>query len=414
MLRTLVISVTVCRHNKMIGDSHTYADASRRIQAWLLAAWVLLVLSASLYPFNFDPERFAAAAADGFPGLHAWHSPSQRDLIVNLLVYIPIGLLLPLVLGPRRPAALRWLAAVAAGALLSITVEVLQHAIRARVPSLADWVLNVASAAAGAILALLFARLPLRPLATRLRRLNVNPALGLLLALWFAAHAAPFVPRLRPGRVRAAIDASLALSPSIGGIATWLAAYLVLSAVMRTLFRRETFWPLFGGAILLSLAARLLFVGQTLTPDELIAVALALPVIAYLRRRSHSSSRTPLFGIVCIALLVAGLAPFAFVAEPQSISWIPFGDLVDGRADDLYLSMLERLFVAIGVVWIAAGSALGIGLGTLLLLGLTTLVEFAQRWLPQRVPDTTDLTVMILAAILVRMAQRPAVTIRVQ
>ena len=398
----------------MSGDRHSYAAASRRIQAWMLAAWVLLVLSASLYPFAFEPGRLSAAAAAGFPALREWHAPSQRDLVVNLLVYVPVGLLLPLVLDPRRGAAARTLAALLAGAGLSLLVEVLQHAIRARVPSLADWVLNVASTAIGATLALLFALLPVRPLATRLRRLNVSPALGLLLALWVAAHAAPFLPRLRPGRVRAAIDASLSLSPSVGGVAAWLAACLVLSAVMRTLFRREIFWPLFLGVIALSLAARLLFVGQTLTPDELIAAALALPVIARLRSRTHSSSRTPLLGIVCVALLVSGLAPFAFSATPQPVSWIPFAGLVDGRVDALYLGTLERLFVVIGVVWIAAGSALGVGLGTLALLGLIAVVEFAQRWLPDRVPDTTDLAVMVLAAVIVRVAQRPGAEVRVR
>jgi hypothetical protein len=183
---------------------------------------------------------------------------------------------------------------------------------------------------------------------------------------------------------------------------------------MRTLFRREIFWPLFLGVIALSLAARLLFVGQTLTPDELIAVALALPVIARLRSRTHSSSRTPLLGIVCVALLVSGLAPFAFSATPQPVSWMPFAGLVDGRVDALYFGTLERLFVAIGVVWIAAGSALGVGLGTLALLGLTAVVEFAQRWLPDRVPDTTDLAVMVLAAVVVRVAQRPGAAVRVR
>ena len=69
---------------------------------------------------------------------------------------------------------------------------------------------------------------------------------------------------------------------------------------------------------------------------------------------------------------------------------------------------LERLFVAIGAVWVAAGSALGVGLGTLALLGVTAVTELAQRWLPARVPDTTDLVVMVLAAILVRIAQRPS------
>jgi VanZ family protein len=391
-----------------MGDSHAYAAASRRIQAWMLGAWVVLVLSASLYPFDFDPARFLAAAAQGFPALQGWQPTSQRDTIVNLLVYVPIGLLVPLVIGPRLPAALRWLAAIGAGALLSALVEVLQHAIRARVPSLADWVLNLASSSAGATLALVFAVLPVRPLATRLRRLNVNPALALLLALWIAAHAAPFLPRLRPGRIGAAIDASLSLAPSIGGVASYLAAWLILSAVVRTLFRRETFWPLFAGLLAISLGSRLLFVGQTLSPDELIAVAIALPVIGRLRSRTHSTSRTPLLGIVCLALLVAGLAPFDFSGAPQPFTWTPFAELAGGRVDDAHLGGLERLFVAIGAVWVAAGSALGLGLGTLALLGITALVEFAQRWDPARVPDTTDLVVMVLAAILVRLTQESA------
>jgi VanZ family protein len=388
-----------------MADSHSYAAASRRIQAWMLGAWVVLVLSASLYPFDFDPARFAAAAAAGFPALQAWQPTSQRDTIVNLLVYVPIGLLIPLVLGPRRHAAARWLLAIAAGALLSLLVEVLQHAIRARVPSLADWALNIISTTAGATLALVFAVLPIRPLATRLRRLNVNPALALLLALWIAAHAAPFLPRLRPGRIRAAIDASLTLAPSIGGVASYLAAWLILSAVVRTLFRRETFWPLFAALLAVSLGSRLLFVGQTLSPDELVAVAIALPVIARLRSRTHAVSRTPLLGIVCLALLVAGLAPFTFSGPPQPVNWMPFAALADARVDDLYLSSLERLFVGIGAVWMASGSALGLGLGTLTLLGITATCEFAQRWIVGRVPDSTDLVVMVLATILLRVTQ---------
>jgi VanZ family protein len=390
----------------MMGESHSYATASRRIQAWMLGAWIVLVLSASLYPFAFDVGRFAAGAADGFVALRHWHSTSQRDVIVNLLCYVPIGLLLPPVLEPRRGPAARWLLALGAGAALSLLVELLQHGIRARVPSLADWVLNVVSTAGGATLALLVTLLPMRPLATRLRRLNVSPALALLLALWVAAHAAPFLPRLRPGRIAAAIDASLALPPSIGGVAAWFAAWLVLSSVMRTLFRRETFWTLFATMAAISLGSRLLFVGQTLAPSELLGAALALPVIVRLRRTTHSASRTPLLGIIGVALLVAGLAPFDFSATAQPVTWMPFAELADGRVDDLYLGSLERLFIAIGVVWIAAGSALGVGLGTLALLCLTLVIEFAQRYLPARVPDTTDIVVMVLAAILVRIAQQ--------
>ena len=156
----------------------------------------------------------------------------------------------------------------------------------------------------------------------------------------------------------------------------------------------------------MSLGSRLLFVGQVLSPDDVIAAAIALPVIGRLRSRTHSTSRTPLLGIIGLALLVAGLAPFTFGGPVQPMHWMPFAELAGGRIDDLYFGSLERLFVGIGAVWVASGSALGLGLGTLALLGVTAAGEFAQRWNPARVPDSTDLVVMVLAALLVRVAQQ--------
>jgi VanZ family protein len=379
-----------------------YLAASQRLQSWLLVAYAALVLGASLYPFAFEFARLAEAAAAGFIDLRDWRVPTRRDLVVNLVAYLPLGLLAALALRARFPgAATRWLAATALGAALSLLVELLQHAIPVRVPSLADWVLNAASSAAGAALALMLGMVPSRPLAMRLRRLQLNPALALLVLLWLAAHTTPFLPRLRPGRIDSAIEASLALQPAIGAVAGYFAAWLILSAALRTLVRRDSFWSLFALVAVASLAARLLFVGQHLTPDECLGLLLALPVILRLRRRTHAASQTPLFGFVCVALLVLGLAPFSFqgVAGEFALQLVPSAG--GGVADPYDFALLERLFLAIGAVWVAAGSAMGLGAGTLLLLLLTLATEAAQMWMPARTADASGVVLLLGGAVLV-------------
>ncbi len=389
-------------HGHMTLQPHQADHAHRRLTGGLLAGWIMLVLSASLYPFDFDAPRLLRAAADGFPALRAWHVPSRRDMWLNLLIYIPVGMLGVLAQHGRRPALQRALRAVALAALVSLGVEIAQHALRLRVPSLADWLFNVSSGAIGVLLAGIYARLPIQPLTTRLRRSEPSPALVLLVGLWLAAHAAPFVPRLRPGRVAAAVEASLALQPTVSLTTAYFACWLVLAALVRVLVRREAFWTWFAILAGAALASKLLFVGQRLAPDELIGAALALPVIGWLRRRPHAPSLTPLFLLLCAAFAVAGLAPLGFSGPAQPFEWPAFAD--EGTAADPgALPTLERVFLGIGAAWVAAGSAMGLLPGVLALLVIVGAGEFAQSWMPARTPEASDLLALLAGTLLVQL-----------
>jgi VanZ family protein len=381
---------------------HEADHVHRRLAGGLLAGWLMLVLSASLYPFDFDGPRLLDAAAGGFPALRGWHVPSRRDMLVNLLIYAPVGMLGMLAQHALRPAPQRAARAVALAAIVSLGVEITQHALRLRVPSLADWLFNVASAGRGVLLSGIYSRLPVQPLSNRLRRVELSPALVLLAGLWLAAHAAPFVPRLRPGRVTAAVDASLALQPSVSLTAAYFACWLVLSALVRVMVRREAFWTWFAILGGVALASKLLFVGQKLTPDEVLGGALALPVIAWLRRRPHTASLTPLFGLVCASFVVAGLAPLGFAGPQQPFEWPAFADQ-GTAADPGALPTLERVFLGIGAAWVAAGSALGLLPGVLLLLAIAGACEFAQGWLPARTPEASDLLALLAGTLLVQL-----------
>ncbi len=119
--------------------------------AWLYAG---LILYASLYPFG--EWRVPGSSPLHFLGL-AWPRYwTGFDLVSNLLGYLPLGVL---VFGARVRAgqspAVGVATAVAAGAALSFTMELLQNYLPDRVASNLDLALNVAGAACGAALGLM-------------------------------------------------------------------------------------------------------------------------------------------------------------------------------------------------------------------------------------------------------------------
>lgn len=132
--------------------------SANRSSAWPLAwVWVGLIVYASLHPFT-------GWRLPGSPGATDWlellrlptpHS-SRFDLVGNLLAYLPLGFLLAVAaMRDGFSPLLSVLRACAAGALLSWSMETLQHLLPMRAPSRIDLALNSAGAAGGAALALL-------------------------------------------------------------------------------------------------------------------------------------------------------------------------------------------------------------------------------------------------------------------
>jgi len=377
-----------------------------RLQLWLLAGWTVLILSASLYPFDWNLARLSAELEQGLPRLLQWRAASQRDMLVNLLLYVPFGLVAAMTLADRRSRLQRVVVPVLAAAVLSLGVELTQHALPPRDPSLADWVFNVISAALGTLLALAYQALPVRPLSARLQRLQIGPALGLLIALWLVSHLAPFVPRLRPGRITAAIDYSLSIPLSPSRLLAYFACYVILGALVRTLMRRDSFWPWFVALLGLSLGARLLFVGQHLTLDECGGLLLALPVLLLGRSQGVKTGQTGLFIAAGCGFVAAALMPVTPAPTGLAPTWVPFAELTGEIVDPGALPLLERLFLGIGLAWLASTSRTGSFPPLLLALVVAVGCEFLQQWVPGRVPDASDFAALLIGAALVQAAPR--------
>ena len=121
----------------------------------LAAAWVALIVYASLFPFDGWRWPPGKAVADLLPLVWPRYF-IPFDITSNLLAYAPLGLLV-CVARLRHGAGLAaaMLTALVLGGALSYAMEVAQHLLPQRVPSLLDWLLNTGGAALGALLAAL-------------------------------------------------------------------------------------------------------------------------------------------------------------------------------------------------------------------------------------------------------------------
>lgn len=194
----------------------------------LAAAFTALIVYASLYPFAGWrwPASHSALALLQLPW-PPWHD--VFDEVSNFAAYVPLGALIFVAL-VRSGGSLRsaLAGAVLASAGLSYGVEVTQHFLPTRVPSLKDCAYNVAGALAGATLAaLLHARGWIdrwRALRERWFARRSAGALVLLL-LWPVGLLFPTPVPLGMGQiwgeVRLLVEAVFADTPWASDVAAW-------------------------------------------------------------------------------------------------------------------------------------------------------------------------------------------------
>jgi hypothetical protein len=158
-------------------------------------------------------------------------------------------------------------------------------------------------------------------------------------------------------------------------------------------------------ATVASLGLRLLFVGQQLSPDEVLGALIALPTVALVGMGRLRWDPTRVFRSACLAVLAAGLWPTAAtVVDVSDTAWLPFAELAGAASDPGSLPAIERLFLGIGLAWLAWCSRTRRLTPLLIVFAVAALVEFLQQWVPGRLPDTTDLAALLIGAALVQAA----------
>lgn len=189
----------------------------------ILLIIVVLIVYGSLYPFEYRP-----APAEGVLShfLHAWPSKLQPsdfgDIVVNLFLYMPVGMFAFLALERHGERRLRWILPVLLSLFLSCSMEILQIFDKTRVCSLLDVLNNTAGGMAGVVLG------------ARFRRTMSGPVLLILYWIGFqlcALFAMLAGQRGRPGFLRSPLEL-------VTVVFAWVVAYQLYAARSET--RRES------------------------------------------------------------------------------------------------------------------------------------------------------------------------------
>lgn len=257
---------------------------------YLAAAYALLVIYASLHPFSGWrdtgaplPDFLAAALPPRYFTLF--------DLSINILAYVPLGFLLVPALHPRLRLGYAAVLAVFAGLALSLSMEMLQHYLPARVPSNLDLACNGVGALIGATLGMNWGRAlvdggRLHALRMRLITHGKTADFGLvLLGLWLLTQLNPEILLFGTGDLRMLLGLEplpysakrfvfIEAGVTAGGT---LAAGLIASSLLQTprrwelglLFILALVIRAFAGSLLVSAAQ----FGHWITPGNMLGLA---------------------------------------------------------------------------------------------------------------------------------------------
>jgi VanZ family protein len=361
-----------------------------------------LIAYGSLYPFHIVVRNSPLGVLSVFAAsLHVHLDRGElHDLIVNLLIYIPVGFFFVLDERDHHPAWRRCLNATLAGAALSLCMETAQYWVEPRSPSLIDLLTNTISAAAGAILGVAFAHRARHAFDSLSETVLGHPSSALFLGiLWCAALFTPG-DWGRSGAVHQ-IRAMLAAPHFAPGhvlvsFSQWLGMGALAAAVIGR--NRAPFLLLLAG---LATPLRFFVPGQRPELHDFLGAAAAICVWytpAFRRRLSTGAIAFMLAG----GLLVEGLRPWHFSSRAAGFQWIPFLSMLDSPDWAPTLLVLFRKAAFYGTaVWSVARAGLGVRAATVIIGVQLGLLEVAQMFLPGRTAETTDpLLALMLGMIL--------------
>jgi len=374
----------------------------RTIARWLAAATLALILYGSLFPFRFVATD--VHLLDMVRNLE-FARASRGDVVANLLLYMPFGLFVML----ARPASWRrWQGfafACLLGSLISLGVELLQGFSNERVQSLTDLALNAAGAALGALLAVVYQAMGHTIHIPGIGAHRPHPIPMSLLVLWLAFRLAPFVPTIDLQKYKDALK-PLLIDPQIVAIDVlrYAVGWLVLGYAVRQVWKREYAIPAMAALVFIVLVGRVVVVGKAVSPSEIAALALCIPLAAILTVLQDRRRTVTLAILLATVIVVRGLEPFTPTAVPHSFSWVPFMSSLSDNLEVNYSVLLEKFFWYFALVWLLVRRGLGVGGAMLLTTVLLAAIEVAQVWLPGRSAEITDPLLAICAAVLIGLA----------
>ena len=362
----------------------------RRRLLWLALA---LMVYGSLFPFHY--QAHTPSWGDGWALLHLDAHPSRSDLLANVLLFVPYGLLLS---GPIQPKRRRL--ALLGGGVLALGLQYLQFWFPDRVPSATDALFNGIGMAIGLGAGLIGAPWLLRRRSLDLPRPQFVRVASMLMALWLLDRWFPLVPTLDVQNIKNGLKPLLLWRETgVVDVLRNLAGWLVFLRLARySGLQRWSHWRL-AGLCLAVMAAEPLFVNNAISPANAVGLALALALSPLLR--SGPSTLMVVIGVLAGAIVVAALSPFEF-RWVGGFLWIPFAASLGGDPIRAMPALIEKIYLLGGLVFFVRYLGASHWLTVMVLGTLVLALELVQQALPGRTPEITDPLLVLGLAWLMR------------
>jgi VanZ family protein len=354
---------------------------------------VVVIAYFTLYPWRFVPFHEHSTI------LQIWRPFIGRgdylDIVVNLCFYLPLGVLGVLGYWKGSGTPTRWIALASLGASLSLSLETIQAWVPGRESSLLDVLANTISTVAGAWLGLTAARQMPSGLHQGVPLPRPMPAI--LIAAWLVSQWFPFLPVLRVSQFSESLHAFVDVSSL-----RWLdpaeafVTALLISRLLRDALTSPAYRFAFAAACLVLPARIFIVVGATPWPLT-VAFVTGLLVSQFVLSRAHSETRL----LAAAALLLIGvrqLDPFQFVVAAEPFHWIPFSGFLEATRGAAIRVAAEKFFLYGAAVWMVRESGASLRTAAGVVAGLLAAGEYAQRYLPGRVAESTDPVLAVIAA----------------
>jgi VanZ family protein len=366
-----------------------------------------LIVYGSLYPWQFHPTEFAVSPF--WLLLHSWPAALNRfvvrDGIVNVGVYVPLGIFgyLAFVQHWRKAGAAA--AALLVSLAVSTGVEMAQLFEPSRYCSAVDVVCNVTGGAIGIVLALFHRRSTTSVVFWSEIEAFLRPSeVTILLLCWIGYQTMPLFPQLSTTQLMhklASLRSSLSWSPLeiVASTMDWLAVIALIDEVAgpaRT--------AAISAAALLLLPARLLLDTRSLTAAECIGAAAAWILWGAFLRRLRNRYHLLAWCSVGV-LLLRGLTPFHFTSA-QSFSWTPFAASLSFEHASAVIVLFNKAFLYGTAIWLLRNVGYPYAMGAIGIAALLAVIEAVQIYLPGRTPEITDPLLALTMAVILHFAGR--------
>jgi VanZ family protein len=363
--------------------------------ASIAAGIVALIVYGSLYPFRFHSHAGPVGPVRHLLATSA-HPIERGDLISNILLYLPLGLFVAASLRRVSPIV-SGMAAGLFGFLLSAAVELTQFFDLSRGSEMGDVYANTAGTVLGGAASAIFFRPGQFP------RISRNPFAVFLIASWLGVELFPYTPVLDLRRYlaleRAFRSPRFPSMDEFAQLVFWLALAVMLEAVTGAALSRWTLPVVILAVLLIRLA------NAVISPADIAGSLLALAVWMAI---SKWRFRVPLIAaLLLFYATLQALQPFAFLGAPRHFGWIPFLSFIDGPRLGGTRSFLEKTFIYGGLLWLWVRAGLSWPAVTIAVTLIELCLRVAQRWLPGRSAEITDVIMVLILAMVMKLIDEP-------